>query len=73
MNSLMDNYGLPSSDGQFGFFDLSCPSKFLGRYFPAATVTKPTVIMNLQLFLEKIFIFLNWKKTNLNFELQISN
>ena len=70
MNSLMDNYGLPSSDGQFGFFDLSCPSKFLGRYFPAATVA---IIKNLQLFLEKIFIFLNWKKSNLNFELQMSN
>ena len=68
MNSLMDNYGLPSSDGQFGFFDLSCPSKFLGRYFPAATVA---IIKNLQNF--SSFIFLNWKKTNLNFELQISN
>ena len=70
----MDNYGLPSSDGQFGFLDLLCPSKLLGRYFAVATVSKLTVIKNLQLFLEKIFIF--WTKRNriwiLNFKYQIN-
>ena len=44
----MDNYGLPSSDGQFGFLDLLCPSKLLGRYFAVATVAKLTVMKNPQ-------------------------
>ena len=50
----MNNYGLPSSDGQFGFLDLL---KLIGRFFAKATVSKPTVIKNLQWFLEKSFIF----------------
>ena len=55
----MKSYGEPSSDGQFGFLDLLFPSKLRGRFFAKATVAKPTIIKNFQLYLEKNFIFLN--------------